>query len=116
MGATSVTGKGLGAARTQKGPGNGRNFNVPQVNPHIVAAGVATLASNAAAVAFSPALPEVPAHYAVVVMGVAAGDIYVTKAGTTTFTGFTITSANATGEVDWVVVKCGLGLDIARAD
>ena len=43
MGATSVTGKGLGAAVNQKGPGNSRDFFVPAVNPHIMAAGKVTL-------------------------------------------------------------------------
>lgn len=112
MGATSVTGKGLGAARTQKGPGNGRDFWVPQVNPHIIAAGVATLANGTVAVVFPAALDD--ANYVVMLTPKAtlASQAYVTNVATT---GFTITAAGGgTEQVQWAAVKAGLGLDVAN--
>jgi hypothetical protein len=39
MGATSVTGKGVGAAEPNKGPNNGRNNYVSLLDPHVVFSG-----------------------------------------------------------------------------
>lgn len=111
MGATSVTGKGLGAARTQKGPGNGRDYWVPQVNPHVVAAGTATLAAGTVNVKFPAVLAD--ANYVVMVTPTEtlANQAYVTSVATT---GFTIAvSGGGTEEVQWVAIKAGLGLDVA---
>jgi hypothetical protein len=111
MGATSVTGVGLGAARTQKGPGNGRDYFVPQVNPHVIAAGSVTLSGGTAAVVFPTALAD--ANYVVTLTPGAtlANQAYVTSIATT---GFTITvSGGGTETVMWVAIKSGFGLDVA---
>lgn len=117
MAATSVTGTGTGAAATQKGPGNGRNYWVPQVNPHVVAAGVATLDSSAhtVVVTFGP-LPLAAANYAVLVTSETSttGALYVTKTDTSSkFTSFTVTGTGD-GSVSWAIVSAGLGLDVAN--
>lgn len=57
MGATSVTGKGRGAAYNNKGPQNGRNVYVPLLSPHVVAAGFADLSGTTLTVTFPTPLP-----------------------------------------------------------
>src|SRR5689334_19934187 len=53
MGATSVTGTGLGSADGHnKGPHNGRDLFVPLQSAHVVAAGTGTLGSGTLAVTF----------------------------------------------------------------
>ena len=113
MGATSVTGKGIGAAYNNKGPHNGRDVYVPLVSPHVVAAGHATTAGGGTiAVVFPTALPNAPTSYAVIVTAADTGATttgYVSaKAGSTTFTGFTITG-HASKIYAWVVVTVGSG-------
>lgn len=121
MGASSVTGVGNGAALSQKGPGNGRNYFVPQVNPHVVAAGTVTLAAGTATVTFPVALAEAAANYAVMAIPdeTIGTSLFVTKADTNSkFSAFTVaeTGGASTADVMWVVVKAGFGLDVARAD
>ena len=115
MGATSVTGvSGRGMAYGTKGPSNKRNLYSPLVNPHVVAAGTAVVASTTAVVTFPKALAESEASYAVLITGEATtvGAAYVVKHDTAgKFDYFTINTAGA-GDVMWVVVKTGLGLDI----
>jgi hypothetical protein len=54
MGASSVTGKGPGDAECVKGPGNRRNFWVPQVTTHVVTAGTATIGGAGSVVVYLP--------------------------------------------------------------
>ena len=114
MGASSVTGHGLGSAFPGvKGPGNGRNVGVPQVNPHVVAAGNVALVAGAATITFPNVLPEAAANYVVLLTPVAA---HLTTVGAKTnvdsqFSSFTIVGTG-TDTVGWVVVKAGYGLDV----
>lgn len=113
MGATSVTGKGIGAAYNNKGPHNGRDVYVPLVSPHVVAAGHATTAGGGTVtVTFPTALPNAPTSYAVVVTAADTGATTVgqvtTKSGSTTFTSFVITG-HASKQYAWVVVSTGYG-------
>jgi hypothetical protein len=109
MGATSVTGVGQGAAWGNKGPHNGRDQYVPLLSPHVVIAGTVTVAGGTTAVVFPAALPGAPTNYAVVATAASGSTaITITKAGSTTFTGFTITGANVAH--DYIVVTAGLGV------
>jgi hypothetical protein len=117
MGATTTTGtvppnNGAGGAWANKGPGNNRNVFVPLETPHVVCAGTITTATNAATVTFPTALPEVPANYVVLVTTVdasatARGVSVVSKAGSTTFTGFVLVSEAAAQVVEWAVIRAG---------
>ena len=121
MGATSVTGQGVGIANEEKGPGNGRNYFVPEATPHVVAAGSDTLDSRTSTirVTFPNPLPEEAAKYAVIIMPTAAvlatDGFYVTKHNTSSeFDYFTVTDiyAGQSQTFDWAVIKSGLGLEI----
>jgi hypothetical protein len=120
MGATSVTGIGMGMAYNQKGPGNNRNQFVPEVCPHVIAAGSATCAANAATVWFPDHLDAAAANYVVMltsydVEAAATHNVHVvTKHDNTAskFDYFTIYSETADDVVDWVVINKGLGLDV----
>ena len=117
MGASSVTGVGLGACQTSKGPGNGRNFNVPEVNPHVIAAGVVTGVTSPAVIVF-PAGLAAPSAIAVAVTpttGTVSSDMVVTKCGTTSLVSMVVTATGLTG-FDYTLVKAGLGLDVARSN
>lgn len=116
MGASSVTGVGLGAAEKLgiKGPGNLRNEFVPQVCPHVVAAGTGLIKTNACAVAFPEPLALSKTHYVVMWSSEAAtlASPYVTKNDTDSkFSDFVITGTAADNTViDWIVVTAGWGL------
>lgn len=113
MGASSVTGVGQGdASGGIKGPGNGRNYFVPQVTPHVVAAGNATLVYGALTVTFPTALAESKTKYAVVVTGTAAAARVSTKTDNSDdqFASFRI-AGTGTDTVAWMVVNTGYGLD-----
>ena len=112
MAATSVTGRGQGVATNQKGPGNNRNFFVPQINPHVVAAGTVAMAAGTEEVYFPNDLPNAAANYAVIVTGRTNDDAYVSAKTdvSSAFSSFTITATQQT--VDWVVVSVGYGLDV----
>ncbi|MCK9458642.1 MAG: hypothetical protein M0R80_03300 [Proteobacteria bacterium] len=118
MGASSVTGVGQGVAANLKGPGNNRSFCVPQVCPHVVAAGVGTAAANSLTVTFPDALDLAAANYVVLVTALGAGAAthnasVVTKHDTSSkFDYFTIYSEGATDEIDWVVIRTGWGIDL----
>lgn len=115
MGATSVTGvSGAGMAYNQKGPGNLRNQNVPQICPHVVAAGEVTLAAGAATVTFPAALSGSESGYVVMLTPRAANLASVsakTDDADSNFASFAI-AGNGTDEVGWMVVKIGWGLDV----
>lgn len=115
MGATSVTGKGIGASYSgAKGPGNGRNFFVPQITPHVIASGTVTLASNTATVTFPAALSGSETNYVVMVTPEANTHAYVsakTDSGGN-FVSFAITGGS-TDDVMWCVMNTGYGLDVS---
>lgn len=117
MAATSVTGRGLGAARTQKGPGNGRNYWVPEVNPHVIMAGVVTGVTSPAVIEFPQGLaaPSVIAVNVTPTTGTVSGDLVVTKYGTASLVSMAVTATGLTG-FDYTLTSVGLGLDVARAD
>lgn len=111
-GATTTQGVGPGAARNQKGPGNGRNYWVPSVSPHIIAAGTATLAAGAATVTFPNALTGSESGYVVMLTSETANLSSVsakTDNGDGNFASFDI-AGNATDDVMWMVVKAGFGV------
>lgn len=117
MGATSVTGKGVGASYGGiKGPGNNRNFFVPQITPHIVAAGVVTLSGGTATVTFPTALTgsgsstTVPKY--VVMLTARSATTTLPRVTTLTdtsgnFASFVITG-NGTDVIGWTVVTTGV--------
>jgi len=117
MGATSVTGKGRGMAKNLKGPGNERNYFVPQVTPHIVIAGSVAISGGQGTVTFPNPLAGPAADYVVmlnVVSTVAAAHGVTTHTKTDVngkFSSFIIKTENATDTVEWMVVKAGYGLE-----
>ena len=117
MGATSVTGvSGPGAAYPGiKGPGNNRNFHVPQICPHVVAAGEVALVAGAATVTFPAPLAGSETGYVVMLTPVAANLTTVsakTDDGDGNFASFAI-AGTGTDTVGYMVVKAGLGLDVS---
>ena len=77
-GATTTQGVGPGAARNQKGPGNGRNYWVPSVSPHIIAAGSVDLVGGAATVTMPNALTGSESGYVVMLTPEAANPVSYT--------------------------------------
>lgn len=113
MGSSNTQGNGHGAATSQKGPGNGRNYYVPQVTPHIVTADYVTLSGTTKTVNFPKSLSGDKAKFAVVVTSDSATACYVsarTNDSDGNFSGFTITGGSG-AHVSYVVVNNGLGLD-----
>lgn len=119
MGATSVTGVGMGMAYNQKGPGNKRDQFVPMVCPHVVAAGTVTTAGNVATVTLPDHL-DLPANRYIVMLttedaAAAARGVAVTAKtnnGSGLFTSFAIISEAAAQVVAWMVVNVGYGLEV----
>lgn len=111
-GATTTQGTGPGAAWNNKGPGNGRNMYVPSVNPHIVAAGTATLSGGAATVTFPNALTGSETGYVVMLTSETANlsSVSAKTDSSGNFASFAI-AGNGTDDVMWMVVKAGFGLD-----
>lgn len=115
MGATSVTGVGQGMAYNLKGPGNKRNFMVPQVCPHVVAAGEVALVGGAATITLPAPLAGGEAAHVVILTPKATNLASVsakTDDGDGNFASFAI-AGTGTDEVGWMVVKAGLGLDVS---
>lgn len=114
-GATTTQGAGPGAARNLKGPGNGRNYFVPQVNPHVVAAGTATLDSGVATVTFPNELTGSESNYVVMATAESSNNVGVSAKTDDTSSGnfesFDLTGSG-TDDVMWMVVKAGFGLEI----
>jgi len=119
MGATSVTGVGLGVAANLRGPGNNRDFFVPRVGPHAIASGSLTTAANVATVTFPEHL-DLPANRYTVMLTtldpvIAGHNVSVsakTNNGAGLFTSFSIISEDAIQLVYWVIVSMGYGLEI----
>ena len=99
MGATSVSGKGLGVGRG-KGPKNGRTEYVPLLTPHIVTAGHCTTSSGGTiTVTFSAPLVGSASNYVVVATpatGSTAASIAKTTDSDGNFSAFTLTGAVST--------------------
>jgi len=106
MGATSVTGVGLGAAWGNKGPGNGRDQFVPLLTPHVVASGRFHMAAGTGVVTFPAPLTGDHTNYAVVITAVGHTS-YVsatTDDSDSNFASFTITGTSG-DYVSWIVVS-----------
>jgi hypothetical protein len=137
MGASSVTGVGLGSATNSglKGPSNGRNFFVPQLCPHVVMAGEVVTAhatdqyAGQATVYFPEGpLPKSETEYVVMLtpftrdeLDIRATAWYVVKNDDTNdqFDHFDIysTISGSTGQVGrfmYEVLTVGFGLDIVK--
>jgi hypothetical protein len=69
MGASSVTGTGLGEAGITRGPGNNRSSFYSNVDPHIVWHGKATLTEGSAVVNLPSNIQVPPSNLAVFVGG-----------------------------------------------
>jgi len=113
MGATSVTGVGVGASHAGvKGPGNGRNFYVPQLTPHIVIADTVTLSSGALTVTFPNELSGSETGYVIFATAESSNAVGVSAKTDTTgnFSSFDLTGTS-TDEVMYMVAKKGFGLD-----
>ena len=106
MGATSATGKGVGMAGSQKGPGNNRNMFEPMVNPHIIAAGKVTLDTNAAAVVFG-GVDSVTGNYVVLttVQGASLGSSNGSAAVANGVMTVTIKGSGASDVVNYAVIR-----------
>jgi hypothetical protein len=117
MGATTVTGKGRGMAKNLKGPGNERNYFVPQVTPHIVLAGRASITGGQGTVTFPNPLAGAAVDYVVMLqvnntVAAAHGATVHTKTDTNgKFASFIIKTENATETVEYMIVKAGFGLE-----
>lgn len=117
MGATSVTGVGVGSSEKSglKGPGNLRNHFVPVVSPHVVCAGTVTASSNVLTVTFPTPLSGGGAKYVVMLTvvdsAINASDIVVTAKTDNTdgdFESFAIATQDAAQVVDYMVVSKGV--------
>jgi len=111
-GATTTQGTGPGAAAGQKGPGNGRNYFVPQVNPHVVAAGTVALVGGVATITFPNALLGSETGYVVMVTAESTNNVGISSKddnGDGNFESFDI-AGTGTDSVMWMVVKAGFGL------
>lgn len=117
MSASTVTGKGGGAALGSKGPGNLRDQFVPLASPHVLAAGVTTLSGanpGVAAVNLPAALSVIGNNTAVIATvdatsgtGTVTAHKTETTTGLKTFTLYGTTSAT----VQWMVVNLGMGME-----
>lgn len=115
MGATSVTGKGPGAAKNLKGPFNERNWFVPEVNPHVVIAGNDNLVAGALTITFPNPLTGSGTNYIVTVNAMNGQATWVsakTDNADGDFVSFSV-MGTSTPVVQWTVVKAGFGLETA---
>ena len=113
MGATSVTGVGPGTASAGvKGPGNGRNFFVPQINPHVVGSGTHTMVGASDTITFPSPLAGSESGYCVFLTN---DDDTSTWVSAKTDSGGDFVSFEITGQdtdvVMWMVVNTGHGLN-----
>ena len=108
MGATSVTGVGNGAADAGvKGPGNGRNHFVPQIGPHILAAGSGVLVGGALTVTLPSPLSGSESGYVVMVRSESANEASIlakTDDSDSNFVSFNIVGTG-TDAVMWMVAS-----------
>lgn len=117
MGATSVTGVGLGAADAGvKGPHNNRDYYVPLVGPHVVCSGRVTLVAGAATVYFPSALEGSQSLYNVMLtavnVAVNASETVVVSMNDDVDGNFDnfVVAGTAAEVVMWMVVKNGFGV------
>jgi hypothetical protein len=102
MGASSVTGTGLGEAGITRGPGNNRNNFYSVVDPHVVWHGVATITNNIGVVMLPSNIRLPPTQLAVFVSGKSTFVYYkIVEDGI--MTGFVVFSAGM-NDVDYIVV------------
>lgn len=115
MGASSVTGTGIGSAFPgQKGPGNNRNVFVPSVNPHVIAAGRIALVAGSITITLPKPLAGSHAKYVILVTGETSAAAYVstrTNNSDGDFASFVITGTG-TATVNWMITRVGFGLDL----
>ena len=108
------TAPGAGMAKNQRGPGNGRDHFVAKTNPHIVAAGVVTLASNTATIVLGN-MPAATTFAIIATPNTASATIPVvvptyTSAGTLTKFSITNTAGAGTDVISWAVISLGSGM------
>ena len=119
MGATSVTGTGQGSASAGvKGPGNGRNHFVPQIGPHILAAGSGVLDSAALTVTLPSPLPGSESGYVVMVRSDTANEASIsakTDDSDGNFASFNIVGTG-TDAVMWMVASSNAVVTTGVAD
>ena len=111
MGASSVTGKGVGAAGNQRGPANGRDYFVAKVSPHVVKAGTVTLdGSGDATVTFSAPLANAAAKYVVIATNINSSATAVSVVSqndvSSQFANFVL-KGTASKVVNYIVVSVG---------
>lgn len=110
MGATSVSGKGLGVGRG-KGPKNNRTEFVPLLSPHVVTAGHCTTSGGGTVtVTFPTPLSGAATSYAVVATaatGTTSHSIAKTTNSDGNFSSFVLTGANSTAH-SYIVVNTGV--------
>ncbi len=114
MGATTVTGKGAGAAHNNKGPQNGRNVYQPLLSPHVVAAGTEALGGGGTAtITFPNPLANPAANYVVMLTpGETSSTLATASALTdvaTQFVSFLLTGGT-NEDVSWAVISTGHGI------
>ncbi len=113
MGATTVTGKGAGAAHNNKGPQNGRNVYQPLLSPHVVAAGNHTLAGTSDTITFPNPLANPAANYVVMLTPAETSSTQPQASDltdvATQFVSFLITGGNDEA-VAWAVMSTGHGI------
>ena len=113
MGATSVTGVGPGSARAGvKGPGNGRNNLVQQINPHVVGSGTHTMVGSSDTITFPSPLAGSESGYCVFLTNDDDTSTWVSAKTDSSgnFVSFEITG-QSTDVVMWMVVNAGHGLN-----
>jgi len=127
MGATTVTGQsGRGIAYGNRGPGNKRNYFVPNAAPHVVAAGiVATDGGGGATVVLADPLTGGRDNYVVTlqIQGLAndtaaangsftlVKNVITNAAGNVVLSGFTVASATVSAKLGWQITTVGQGFD-----
>ena len=115
MSATTVTGQsGRGIAYGMRGPGNKRNQFVPNVSPHIVAAGNVAMVSGTATVQLRATLNMPVTNYAVSAVSqssTTAVKAVLTADSSTDLASLVITCGAGTDNVSWIIVTAGQGLD-----
>ena len=103
MGATSVTGKGVGAAEPNKGPGNNRNNYASLLDPHVVFSGKAFPNNGTMDVYLPSNVKDVPENLSCLVSG-KGWAVNKNLDGDGLVESFEIYGAKKT-EVDFVIVK-----------
>lgn len=103
MGATSISGVGLGAAAANRGPGNGRNQFVSLLDPHVVFHGTVNSEGGLVNVDLPDTVWDIPENLMILVTGKSTA-LGKNVNGDGLVTGFTIGAAKNI-DFDFVVVK-----------